>query len=61
MSNTYGVLSSIDSGYTDTSLTLRGAKIHATRNGYTKVYIRFANGYNIERVARKVDGKWINS
>jgi len=59
--NTYGVLNQDTSGYIDTSRTLQGAKNHATRNGYSKVYIRFNNGYHIERVASKINGKWINN
>jgi len=59
MSNTFGVLNQETSGYIDTSSTERGAKNHATRHGYTKVYIRFNNGYHIRRVASKVAGKWV--
>ena len=59
MTNTYGI-NSILTGYRDTSNTERGAKNHATRNGYNEVYIRFNNGYHVERVATKVNNKWIN-
>jgi len=41
----------------DTALTLRGAKCHATRNGYTKVGRRV--GYNVINVWEKVNGKWV--
>jgi len=59
MINTYGIHSTT-SGYIDTSNTERGAKNHATRNGYNEVYIRFNNGYHIELVSTKVNNKWIN-
>ena len=55
--NTFGV-NSINQGYIDTAKTERGAKNHATRNGYDAVYIRFNGGYHIELVATKHNGKW---
>jgi len=55
--NTYGI-NSTNNGYIDTSTTERGAKNHATRHGYNEVYIRFNNGYHIELVATKCNGKW---
>lgn len=58
-SHTYGVVGS-NSGYVDTSSTLKGAKQYATRNGYTSVYCRPNNGYHVYPVARRINGKWIN-
>jgi len=40
----------------DVSKTERGAKLYATRHGYTKVSIR--QGYHSEIIAEKVNGKW---
>ncbi len=42
--------------HVDVSKTERGAKMYATRNGYTKVTIRV--GYHAEIIAEKVNGKW---
>lgn len=58
--NTYGI-NSKTSGYIDTSTTLRGAKNHATRHGYTEVYIRYNNGYHVELEATKQGNKWVNA
>ena len=40
----------------DVSKTERGAKLYATRHGYTKVSIR--QGYHSKIIAEKVNGKW---
>ena len=49
----YGVGKDI---HCDVSKTERGAKIYATRNGYTKVTLRV--GYHSCIIAEKVNGKW---
>lgn len=54
---TYGV-NTLNSGYVDVSNTLLGAKQYATRNGYNEVYVRYNNGYHINKVATKTNGKW---
>lgn len=54
----YGVIGNdADKSHIDVSKTLRGAKIVATRNGYTQVSKRI--GYNATIVAEKKEGKWI--
>tara|TARA_R110000796_G_scaffold239843_1_gene360646 strand:+ start:361 stop:612 length:252 start_codon:yes stop_codon:yes gene_type:complete len=55
--NTYGVINN-DGIYTDTSMTLRGAKRYATLHGYTRVGLRYDNGYNITEMAIKYNNKW---
>lgn len=55
--HTYGV-NTLNSGYIDVSSALLGAKQYATRHGYTEVYIRYNNGYHINKVAIKTKGKW---
>lgn len=55
----YGV-NTRHSGYIDTSKTLRGAKIYATRNGYDSVCRRNVNHYYVHEIARKIDGKWVD-
>ena len=52
----YGIACGEDDIHYDVSKTERGAKIYATRNGYTKVTFRV--GYNAFIIAEKVDGKW---
>jgi len=56
--NTFGIDTG-SNGYVDTSSTLAGAKNHATRHGYTTVYVRFSNGYHIAPISTKVNGKWV--
>lgn len=57
MANTYGVAP--QGSYTDVSLTERGAKSFATRNGYKEIYIRFNSGYHVELIAvKQPNGKW---
>lgn len=46
--------------HTDTSDTLLGAKQYATRNGYSIVSIRYNCGYNVEVIAIKEGGRWVN-
>ena len=58
--NTYGI-NSENSGYTDASNTLLGAKNYATRNGYNQVFIRFNGGYEVELAADKSMGYWIDA
>jgi hypothetical protein len=56
--NTYGVLDE-NNCHTDVSLSERGAKSFATRNGYKAVSVRHNGGYNAMILATKVNGKWI--
>lgn len=56
MQNTYGV--SINGTHYDTSKTERGAKVYATKNGYSIITIRYNCGYIAEEIACKVNGKW---
>jgi len=51
----YGILNG-DDCLIDTSLTLQGAKVYATKNGYNKVGKRI--GYNVVRIWEKVNNKW---
>lgn len=44
--------------HTDTSKTLRGAKLYATQNGYNFVSVRY--GYNASIIAIKQNNKWID-
>ena len=55
--HTYGV-NTLNNGYIDVSNTLLGAKQYATRNGYDAVYIRYNNGYHVDKVAIKTGNKW---
>ena len=58
--NTYGINSEYQ-GYMDTSNTLHGAKLQATKEGYyNEVYVRYNNGYHVELVSTKVDNKWVD-
>lgn len=57
--HTYGI-ETLSFGYIDISNSLRGAKNFATRHGYTSVFIRYNNGYVINKVAEKVNNKWVN-
>lgn len=50
----YGTV--VDGVHWDTSKTLRGAKIYATKNGYKNVSKRI--GYNVIIIAEKVGGVW---
>lgn len=56
----YGVLDSQDC-HVDVSLSERGAKCYATRNGYKSVSIRYNSGYNVQVVAEKKNGKWVEA
>lgn len=55
---TYGI-NSKDNGYLDTSKTERGAKNHASRNGYKEVYARFNCGMDVILVSKNVNGRWV--
>ena len=57
MQNIYGVLDRNDC-HIDVSTSLKGTKRVATRNGYSKVSIRYNCGYNVEILFVKVNGKW---
>jgi|VirMetMinimDraft_7_1064189.scaffolds.fasta_scaffold08517_10 hypothetical protein len=58
MQNIYGVI--YNGIHTDVSNTVKGAKNYATRNGFNIISIRYNCGYNVEEIANKVNGKWIN-
>ena len=47
--------------HNDVGRTLHGAKVSATRAGLTVVSIRYALGYTVDIVARKVKGVWTNA
>lgn len=51
----FGVLDRNDC-HIDISLSLKGTKRVATKEGYTKVSRR--NDYNVTIVAEKINGKW---
>jgi hypothetical protein len=55
--NIYGVL--CNGVHIDTSKTEKGAKIYATKNGYTIVTIRYNCGYIAQKIAHKINGKWV--
>lgn len=57
MITTYGTIGKKGT-HIDTSKTLQGAKIHATKNGYNVVTKR--TGYNAYVVAKKINGQWLN-
>ena len=59
MQNTFGVINH-EGVHIDVSESLKGAKNYATRNGYTKVSIRYNMGYISSIVAEKISGKWVN-
>lgn len=55
----YGVVG-YDGGFIETSTTLKGAKNHATRNGYTEVYKMHRVSWAVWNVAQKVGKKWVD-
>ena len=56
MKNTYGVL--VNDAHVDVSNSERGAKIYATKNGYSTVTIRYNCGYITAIIWHKKDGVW---
>lgn len=57
--NIYGVVN-YKGEHIDVSISEKGAKNFATRNGYKMVSVRYNCGYDVEIVAEKNDkGKWI--
>lgn len=56
MNNVYGIV--IDGTHKDVSLTERGAKNYATRNGYGIISVRYSGGYNAVVVSEKKGNKW---
>ncbi len=56
--NIYGIIS--DGAHIDVSKTERGAKLYATKHGYNQISIRYNLGYNAERIAQKINGRWIS-
>jgi hypothetical protein len=61
MSNIYGVVN--EKGiHTDVSISEKGAKIYATRNGYNKISIRYRGSCNVHIIAYKNSkGNWIKT
>jgi len=58
MAHTYGVINK-NGEHIDVSMTERGAKMYATRHGYSKVSIRYNNGYVVKILAIKDNsGRW---
>jgi len=55
----YGI-NSATSGFIHTSNTERGAKSHATRNGYNNIYYCCPRSWVVVLEATKVNGKWVN-
>ena len=53
----YGVCGR-DGGFIATSKTERGAKNHATRNGYSEVYKMHQVSWAVILVSEKINGKW---
>lgn len=59
MCNTYGVVNR-NGEHIDVSLTERGAKCFATRNGYDKISVRYNCGYHVDIVSVKnSNGYWV--
>lgn len=57
MSTVYGVINS-QGVHVDVSDTERGAKVYATKNGYTQVTARANGGYHAHIIAHKVGKMW---
>ena len=57
--NIYGIID-FNNIHTDISRTERGAKIYATKNGYTAISVRYNCGYNVQIVSVKIGNKWVN-
>ncbi|HGE7051739.1 TPA: hypothetical protein ACGCAJ_004732 [Serratia marcescens] len=57
MQTIYGVVMS-NGSHCDTSLTEQGAKIYATRHGYTQVTARRRGGMEAEIIAHRDGKKW---
>lgn len=55
--HTYGVLS--NGAHIDVSNSLQGAKIFATKHGYTTVTVRYNCGYIAKEICKKINNKWI--
>jgi len=55
----YGILD-YDGGFIHTSNTEKGAKQHATRNGYTVIYWCSPRSWAVCEWASKATGKWVN-
>lgn len=53
----YGICSE-QSGFIQTSKTEKGAKQHATRNGYGSIYYCSPHSWSVFELARRVGGKW---
>ena len=45
----------------DTSTTLRGAMIHARKNGCYRVGVRFVMSGNVFELAKLVNNKWVRT
>lgn len=59
MQTVYGVINS-QGVHVDIGLTERGAKVHATKNGYTQVTARPNGGYHAHVIAHKRGNLWID-
>lgn len=56
MLNTFYGVWNKESGHVDVSMTLRGAKLFASKNGYIIVSSR--EGKYTRKLAKKLNGKW---
>ena len=54
----FGVVNGATREFIDCSNSLHGAKIHATKNGYYTVAVRFINSGHVFTLATKKAGKW---
>lgn len=55
--NIYGIIDS-NGTHVDTSKTEKGAKIYATKHGYTQISVRYNCGYIAQIVAEKQGKNW---
>lgn len=53
----YGILGR-DGGFIETSTTERGAKNHASRNGYSEVYAFHRVSWAVWKVSTKTTNRW---
>lgn len=58
--NTYGIINR-DGIHIDVSNSEKGAKNFATRNGYTKVSIRYNGSCHVSVISVKVANKWVGT
>lgn len=60
MSHTYGIINR-EGAHIDVSHSEKGAKQYATLHGYTKVSIRYNDGYIVDVIAIKTSNRWIKT